>query len=90
MYNNRKEGNAIKTSVIAGKIVQISSIVCPSSKYRLIILFQFKDTMIYPTIIVIIDKIIIVWSWKKINCSINEEFASWIIISPHIAISNKR
>jgi hypothetical protein len=28
-YNNRKEGNAINIKTIAGRIVQIISIVCP-------------------------------------------------------------
>ena len=39
-YNKRKEGKAIKIKVIAGKIVQINSIICPSSKNRLIYLLK--------------------------------------------------
>jgi hypothetical protein len=35
-YNNRNDGNAIKINVIAGRIVQIISMVCPSNKNRLV------------------------------------------------------
>lgn len=32
MYKSRKEGKAIKISTMAGRTVQIISIVCPSNK----------------------------------------------------------
>jgi hypothetical protein len=42
-YNSRREGRAIKIKVTAGKIVQITSIVCPSKRYRLI--FKLKNNV---------------------------------------------
>lgn len=89
-YRIRSLGSAINTSVIAGRIVHTSSIVCPSSKYRLISLFVSKEDIMYPTRIVIIIKIINVWSWKKINCSINGELASWVPKFDQVAILNER
>lgn len=79
-YKSRKEGKAIKIRVIAGIIVQITSIIWPSRSNRLLSLLKKRDNIIYLTNIVIINKINIVWSWKKINCSIKGDIPSFIII----------
>lgn len=39
---------------------------------------------------VIINKIITVWSWKNVNCSIIGDPASCKLIFNHVGISNKR
>ena len=41
------------------------------------------------TIVVIRAKIVIVWSWKKINCSINDEEAFWKLIADQVEISKR-
>lgn len=56
-YRSRREGRAINTNVIAGRIVQIISIVCPSSKKRLIKGLKNIVVMTYLTKVVIIIKI---------------------------------
>lgn len=48
--------------MIAGIIVQINSIIWPSSRNRLIYLLKNNLIIKYPTKIVIITKIINVWS----------------------------
>lgn len=63
-YNSRNDGRAIKINVMAGRIVQINSIVCPSKRNRLFNLLKKSLDIKYPTITVIITKIINVWSWK--------------------------
>lgn len=88
-YNSRKEGRAIKISVIAGKIVQIISIFCPSSRNRLFNLLKNRLLIKYPTKIVIINKISRVWSWKKDNCSIRGEALSWRLRFDQVAISKE-
>lgn len=67
-------------------IVQISSIVWPSNNLILVILFVIMVIKIYEIKAVIIDKISIVWSWKKISCSIIGEEAFWKVKLLHIAI----
>ena len=46
IYKSCKEGNAIKINTIAGRIVQIISIVCPSNKNRLVIELKNKVVII--------------------------------------------
>lgn len=89
-YKRCNDGRAIKINVTAGKAVQMNSIVCPSSKLRLINLLEVNLIIMYETRTVIINKIISAWSWKKINCSIKGELASCRFIFPQVAISNKR
>lgn len=101
-YNNRKDGNAINNKIIAGKIVQIISINWPDKKNLLVILLIIIEIIKYPTKIVIIIKINIEWSWKKINCSIKGEFLFckfkldqvaifylWILNSLHLSVKLK-
>lgn len=71
---------------MAGRIVQIISIVCPCNKNRLLKLLKNNIIIKYETKMVIIIKINIVWSWKKFNCSINGEFLSCKPKLDHVAI----
>lgn len=65
------------------------SIICPSNKYRWIFKLNSRLIMSCPTRIVIIIKIIKVWSWKKISCSIMGDALSWRRRVFHVAISKK-
>lgn len=89
IYSKRRLGSAIKISVIAGRIVQIISINCPSNRYRWINLLKSILINICLTKIVIIIRINSVWSWKNINCSIRGEALSWRIIVFQVEISKK-
>jgi hypothetical protein len=53
-YKRRREGIAIKIKTKAGKIVQITSMVCPESRYRLVNLLNIRLLIKYPTKTVII------------------------------------
>jgi len=86
IYKSRKDGKAIKIKIIAGTTVQIISIVCPSSRNRLVIELKNNVAIIYPTKVVIKISTIIAWSWKKISCSIRGEALSWKPKKPHVAI----
>lgn len=79
----------MKIRVTAGKIVQMISIVWPSSKNRLINLLKNNENINCPTKTVIITKINNVWSWKKDNCSIKGDALSWREINFHVVISKK-
>ena len=57
-YKIRIEGRAINIRIIAGKIVQIISIICPCNKNRLIYLLKNNIIIMYDTIDVIIVKLI--------------------------------
>jgi len=61
-YKRRKEGSAMKISVMAGKIVQMVSISCPSARNRFEKVLARRVVIIYATIVVIRMRIIIVWS----------------------------
>lgn len=63
------DGIAIKIKMNMGTIVQISSIVWPCNRFRLINLLEVKEIIIYKIIMVIKIIIIIVKSWKKIIIS---------------------
>lgn len=65
----------MKIKIIAGTAVQIISMVCPSNNFKFVNLFNIKVIKRYEMKAVIIVKINIVWSWKKINCSIIGEAA---------------
>lgn len=87
-YKIFNDGSAIKIRINIGIIVQINSIVCPWSKYRLIILLKIIINIIKEINMVIKIKIIIVKSWKKIIISYVGELESWREIS-HVLIFNK-
>lgn len=74
---------------MAGKIVQIISIIWPSSSNRWVNLLKNRLIKTCLTKMVIIIKIIKVWSWKKIICSIKGEALSWRRRIFHVAISKK-
>jgi len=89
IYRIRNDGSAMKINIIAGVIVQINSIICLSSKFRLIILFKRIVPIMYDTEIIIIKIIIIAWSLNKINCSIRGDDLSCIDKFIHVLISNE-
>jgi hypothetical protein len=74
IYKVFKDGIAINTSIIAGRAVQKNSISSAPKKNRLKLLVEIALNKLYKTIVVILIKIIIAWSWKKIKCSIRGEF----------------
>lgn len=86
-YNSCKDGTAIKINTIAGSTVQIISIVCPWRRKRFLYLLVNNDPIIYPTKVVIITTIIIIWSWNIISCSISGADLSWNPSWFHVATS---
>lgn len=75
---------------MGGKVVQINSIIWFSEILILINLFLMIKIIIYEIMNIIIIMIKIVWSWKKINCSINGEFLFWKLSFIQDIISKKR
>lgn len=69
-YRIFNDGKAIIINKIAGIIVQIVSVNWFSSRFRFDNLFIMVDAIIIITAVVIDKMIIMVWSWKKISCSI--------------------
>lgn len=57
-YRSRRDGMAMNTKMIAGAIVHVVSIICPSNINRLVCLFRIRVTIMYDTVMVIIDIII--------------------------------
>jgi hypothetical protein len=88
-YNSCSDGAAIKIRISAGNTVQATSIICPSSMYRLISLFMARRIIIYITTVRIIRIIINAWSWNEISCSIIGDALSWVFIFAHVVISKK-
>lgn len=88
-YKSRIEGSPIKIKINLGIIVQKSSKFCDSSicwsKFKL----SRVDNKLNLTIVVIKIKIVRVWSWKKINCSIKGEAAFWNPIAAQDGISKE-
>lgn len=80
----------MKIKIIGGIIVQINSIIWFSEILILINLFLIIKIIIYVIINMIIIIIKIVWSWKKINCSIKGEFLFWNLSFIQDMISKKR
>ena len=68
-FNNRRDGIAVSTRMIAGAIVQIVSIICPSRMNCLVCLLWIILIIMYITVVIIINIIIKAWSLKKINFS---------------------
>jgi hypothetical protein len=75
--------------MIAGIIVQATSIICPSSMNRLMFLLMANVVIIYATTVRIIRIIISVWSWNEISCSIIGDALSCRFIFAHVVISKK-
>lgn len=85
-YNKRIEGRPIKIKIKLGIIVQNSSkpwdsIICWSMFVLCIV-----ENKLNPTIEIIKIKIVRVWSWKKISCSIKGEEAFWNPKAAQVAI----
>lgn len=81
---------AIKIKITGGVVVQINSIIWFSEILILINLLFIINNIIYVIVDIIIIIIKIVWSWKKINCSINGEFLFWNLSFIQVIISKKR
>jgi len=86
-YRVFNEGSAIKINKIAGAIVQIVSISCPSLTYLLKIFLLVIEITNCKVKIVIIVKMIIAWSWKNKMCSMEGETVSWKEIAIQIVRS---
>ena len=79
-YNKPMEGKQINKRINVGATVQNSSRDWDSSIIRLIFLLTTVLIILNPTIVIIKIKTVIAWLWKKINCSIKGELASWNLI----------
>jgi len=86
-YKRRIEGSPIKIKIKLGTIVQKSSSPCDSSICWSMFVLNKVEHRLNPTIEMIRIKIVRVWSWKKINCSIKGDEAFWKPIADHEAIS---
>ena len=62
------------------------SVICPSKINRLFCLFWIILIIVYITVLMIINIIIRVWSWKKIDCSIMGDALSWNLKLSHVVI----
>jgi len=60
-FISHRNGIAVITRMIAGAVVQIVSIICPSSMNCLVYLFQVSIIIMYITVVIIISIIIRVW-----------------------------
>lgn len=76
----------MKTRMIAGAMVQMVSIICPSRMNRLVCLFLIILIIVYITVVIIINMIISAWSWKKISCSIIGDALSCNLKFDHVVI----
>lgn len=79
---------AMNTKIIAGAIVHVVSIICPSSINRLVCLFRIRVIIMYDTVAVIISIIISTWSWKKTSCSMMGDAPSCSLMFNHVVISS--
>jgi len=89
-YRRWSDGIAIKIKIKGGVIVQMSSIIWFSRILILINLLLIMKIIIYVIKNMIIEIIKIVWSWKKISCSIKGELLFWNISFIQDIISKKR
>jgi len=72
--------------VIAGAIVQMVSIICPSMMKRLVRLFWMILIIVYITVVMIINIIINTWLWKRINCSVIGDVLSCNLRFNHVIV----
>lgn len=70
-----------------GIIVQKSSSPCDSNIYWSILDLNKVENKLNPTIEIIRIRIVRVWSWKKISCSIRGQAAFWNPNADQVAIS---
>lgn len=71
------EGRPIKIKINLGTIVQNNSKLWDSSINWSTFVLKIVEHILNPTIVIIKIKIVRVWSWKKISCSIKGEEAFW-------------
>jgi hypothetical protein len=71
---------------IAGAVVQMFSIICPSMMNCLVCLFWMILIIVYITVVNIINVIIDTWSWKKITCSMIGDALSCNLRFNHVVI----
>lgn len=71
----------------AGTIVQNNSKGWDSNIYWSIFEFKQVEIKLYPTIVIIRIRMVKVWSWKKINCSIRGDAAFWKFKAAQVEIS---
>jgi len=83
------EGIPIKISTIAGAQVQNNSRGWDSIISLLIVLLSMEESKLNEIIEVIRIKIVIVWSWKKISCSMRGDEAFWNLINDQEGISKR-
>lgn len=76
----------MSSKIKVGVIVQNNSRDCDSIIDLLIIVLFMIDMKLYLINIVIIIKIIIMWSWKNVNSSIKGEEAFWKFKAEYEAI----
>lgn len=88
-YKSRIEGSPIKIKIKLGTMVQNNSSSWDSSIYWSILVLNIVENRLNPTIEMIRIRIVRVWSWKKINCSIKGEEAFWNPRAAHVAISKR-
>lgn len=72
----RREGRAIRISIIAGRTVQIVSICWESKMYLFVNLVVTVATIMYRTRVLIKNTTIKAWSWKWVSSSMTGEAAS--------------
>jgi hypothetical protein len=87
-YRSHRVGIAMNTRMIAGAIVHVVSISCPSNMNRLVCLFQIRVIIMYITVVTIISIIISAWSWKKISCSMMGDAPSCSLMFSHVVIGS--
>jgi len=88
-YNKRIDGSPIKIRINLGTMVQNNSSSWDSNICWSIFLLKIVENRLNPTIVIIKIKIVMAWSWKKINCSIRGEAAFWNPRADQVAISKE-
>lgn len=77
----------MKIKINLGTIVQKSSNLCDSNRWWSMLMFFRVENRLNPTMEIIKIRIVRVWSWKKINCSIRGDEAFWNPMEDHDGIS---
>lgn len=85
-YNSRIDGSPIKIKINLGIIVQNNSNLWDSIICWSILVLNMVENKLNPTIEIIKIRIVNVWSWKKINCSMRGEEAFWNPKAAQVAI----
>lgn len=84
------DGSPIKIKIKLGIIVQNSSSPCDSNMCWSMLVLNMVENKLNPTIDIIKIRMVKVWSWKKINCSIRGDDAFWNPSADHVAISKEK